>query len=140
MSAFGGKADVPTFVILRDQARFRPVSARNSQIVFGAFGRRKFVYIVSTYEKAPHGGGAKSLILWCRHQESNSGPTDYKSSTTEIWMAASEAKRTFVSLNFQRCELPVSAAVSTGRCNTCINSFCWGFDPRVPGQLVINRH
>ena len=47
-SAFGRKADVPTFVILRDLARFRPVSARNSQIVFGAFGRRKFVYVVST--------------------------------------------------------------------------------------------
>ena len=32
-----------------------------------------------TYEKAPHGGGAKSLIVWCRQQESNSRPTDYKS-------------------------------------------------------------
>ena len=33
---------------------------------------------LSTYEKAPHGGGAKSLIFWCRHQESNSGPEVYK--------------------------------------------------------------
>jgi hypothetical protein len=38
-----------------------------------------FVYIVSTNEKAPPSGSAKSLIIWCRHHESNTGPTDYKS-------------------------------------------------------------
>ncbi len=49
------------------------------------------VYIVSTYEKALHGGGAKSLILWCRHHESNTGPTDYKSVAlpTELYRLSS---------------------------------------------------
>src|SRR5690606_32121897 len=30
-------------------------------------------------EKGPPFGEPKSLCLWCRHQESNPGPTDYKS-------------------------------------------------------------
>ncbi len=30
-------------------------------------------------------------------------------------------------------------AISTGRCNTFVNPLCWGFDPPVRGQLVINR-
>ncbi len=78
-TAFGHKAVIPTIGLSRNWAQITPISARNSRIAFAAFGRRRFVYILSTYEKAPHGGDAKSLILWCRHQESNSGPTDYKS-------------------------------------------------------------
>ncbi len=47
-----------------------------------------------------------------------------KSSTTEIWMAASEAKRTFVSLNFQRCELPLSAKSGRRQLNLIRNVPC----------------
>jgi len=34
----------------------------------------RIVDLVSTYEKAPHGGGARSLIIWCRHHKSAGQP------------------------------------------------------------------
>jgi len=73
-------------------------TARPADKAFAALLMRWFVYIVSTYEKAPHGGGAKSLILWCRHHDSNAGPTDYKS----ILQSRNNAVSSSVPLEFCR--------------------------------------
>jgi len=37
------------------------------------------IYIVSAWTVCALGHGANLLIIWCRHQESISEPTDYKS-------------------------------------------------------------
>jgi len=60
---------------------------------------------VSTYEKAPAVWSAKSLNIWCRHQESNSGPTDYK-----LFAAKSE------------CLLFPKAVISLGRIGLFLRS------------------
>jgi hypothetical protein len=44
------------------------------------------------------------LLKWCRHQESNSGPTDYKSVAlpTELYRLSNEVGRILL-IRFQRC-------------------------------------
>ena len=61
------------------EAEMNVQTARPTGKILAALLIRWFVYTVSTLQISAPGRGANLLIVWCRHQESNSGPTDYKS-------------------------------------------------------------
>ncbi len=53
------------------EAKMNVRTARPAARISATLLSRWFATTVPTREKAPYGGGAKSLRIWCRHQESN---------------------------------------------------------------------